>query len=161
MKETLLFNSPFEAGVRSIVILNAIYPAKCDLSNLVWLDHFVVHTEDLGGPESLHLDIPQCSGELIVRRQIIVNGIEIMQRFKCLEIVAEESGILYRSTDEAFSLVGLLRTDYFKKLKIRADWINENIFVSKKINLEEVVREKIGRWNIEFEDSVKPGERIL
>jgi ABC-three component (ABC-3C) system Middle Component 2 len=62
-----LFNSSLETGVRAVVVLDAAFPRAFDLSQLTWLDHLVVHTADIGGPDSLHPDIPQRTGELLVR----------------------------------------------------------------------------------------------
>src|SRR6266446_4032101 len=59
-----LFNSSLETGVRAVVVLDAAFPRAFDLSQLTWLDHLVVHTADIGGPDSLHPDIPQRTGEL-------------------------------------------------------------------------------------------------
>jgi hypothetical protein len=44
-----LFNGALETGVRSVVILETAYPRTFDLTQLTWLDHLVVHTEDLDG----------------------------------------------------------------------------------------------------------------
>jgi len=53
-----LFNSPLETGVRSVLLLDVAQPQSFDLTHLTWLDHLVVHTADIGGPASLHPDIP-------------------------------------------------------------------------------------------------------
>ena len=71
-----LFNSSLETGVRSAVILDATFPRAFDLSQLTWLDHLVVHTADIGGPDSLHPDIPQRTGELLVRRRLVEDRLE-------------------------------------------------------------------------------------
>ena len=69
-----LFNSALETGVRALVFLNAAFPRVFDLSQLTWFDHLVVHTADVGGPKSLHPDLPQrielCPkvGEGLIRR---------------------------------------------------------------------------------------------
>ena len=50
-----VFNTPFETGVRSVVVLTSAYPAELALDQLTALDHLVVHTGDLiDGPDSLH-----------------------------------------------------------------------------------------------------------
>jgi len=66
-----LFNSRLEAGVRAVVVLEAIRPETIDLSEMVLFDHIVVHTADFSGPPSLHVDVPGRHGELLVRRQLI------------------------------------------------------------------------------------------
>jgi hypothetical protein len=45
------FNSPLETGIRALVLLEAFYPRQCDLIEMTWLDHLVVHTADLDGDD--------------------------------------------------------------------------------------------------------------
>src|SRR3546814_12339927 len=75
-----LFNSALETGVRSALILDAARPRSFDLAHLTWLDHLVVHTADIGGPPSLHPDIPQRDGELLVPRRNVEAGLVLMRR---------------------------------------------------------------------------------
>ena len=75
MSETLhsdfIFNSALETGVRSICILVADLSNKFDIQQLLALDHIVVHTGDIeNAPPSLHPNILQRSGELLVRRPL-------------------------------------------------------------------------------------------
>jgi hypothetical protein len=51
-----LFNSRLEAGIRAVVVLESLRPETADLTEMVLFDHVVVHTGDLGGPASLHVD---------------------------------------------------------------------------------------------------------
>src|SRR3546814_12270520 len=74
-----LFNSALETGVRSALILDAARPRSFDLAHLTWLDHLVVHTADIGGPPSLHPDIPQRDGELLVRRRHVQAGLVLLR----------------------------------------------------------------------------------
>ena len=80
-----LFNGALETGVRSVVILETAYPRTFDLTQLTWLDHLVVHTEDLDGPRSLHPNIPQRNGELLVRRSLVEQGLMLMQQLHMIE----------------------------------------------------------------------------
>src|SRR4051794_18613760 len=72
------FNSPLETGVRALTILEAAFPNSCDLQRLVELDYLVVHSGDVGGPESLHAPLPLRAGELLVRRELIEKGLLLM-----------------------------------------------------------------------------------
>jgi len=63
-----LFNSHLETGTRALIILDAAYPRTMDLTRLTWFDHLVVHTEDIGGPQSLHPPLSSRTGELLVMR---------------------------------------------------------------------------------------------
>jgi hypothetical protein len=44
-----LFNSHLETGIRALVLLDALHPRSCDLTEMTWFDHLVVHTSDLEG----------------------------------------------------------------------------------------------------------------
>src|SRR3546814_2074924 len=99
-----LFNSALETGVRSALILDAARPRSFDLAHLTWLDHLVVHTADIGGPPSLHPDIPQRDGELLVRRRNVEAGLVLMRRLHM--IVAPYSE---RSEEHTYELQSLMR----------------------------------------------------
>ena len=147
-----LFNSPLETGVRSVVLLNAATPRAYDLAHLTWLDHLVVHTHDLpGGPPSLHPDIPQRSGELIVRRSVVEDGLKLMARLHMIEELYTDEGISYSTTEEAALFVQLIRTEYGKTLKERAAWLINYVTNSDPTFLVNLIQEKVGRWRAEFQ----------
>src|SRR5215208_3367302 len=101
----LLFNSTFETGVRAVVLLEAAYPRAFDLAWLTWLDHLVVHTGDIGGPESLHPDVPERTGELLVRRRLVEQSISEMRRLHLIDANISSEGISYAASDEASAFV--------------------------------------------------------
>lgn len=45
-----LFNTPLEAGVRALLILDAFAPQAFDVATMSLLDYYIVHTGDAGGP---------------------------------------------------------------------------------------------------------------
>ncbi len=45
------FNGPLEAGVRSVALLVAAYPAAYDIRQLTIFDYLLVRTSELDGPE--------------------------------------------------------------------------------------------------------------
>jgi hypothetical protein len=151
-----LFNSPLETGVRSVVLLDAAYPRAFDLTQLTWLDHLVVHTADVDGPESLHPNIPQRNGELLVRRSLVEEGLALMRRMHLIETRFTADGIVYIACDQAGPFVRLIRTQYGRTLKERACWLLEYLGEHGFEHLHEVIATKIGRWAIEFQSDAKP-----
>ena len=147
----LLFNSPLETGVRSVVLLNAAAPHAYDLTHLTWLDHLVVHTGDLDGPPSLHPDIPQRAGELVVRRQIVEEGLRLMSRLHMIERRYTDDGVLYATREEASLFVQLVRSPYGRTLKDRAAWLIDYVTSSDQEFLANLIKEKVGRWTVEFQ----------
>jgi hypothetical protein len=151
-----LFNGALETGVRSVVILETAYPGSFDLTQLTWLDHLVVHTADLDGPESLHPNVPQRNGELLVRRSLVEQGLTLMQRLHMIEAKFTSEGIVYVACEQAAPFVRLIRSEYGRTLKERAKWLLEYSADRGSDHLHEVITQKIGRWAIEFQSDTKP-----
>ena len=145
-----LFNSPLEAGIRAVVVLEHLRPERVDLSEMVLLDHVVVHTADVGGPPSHHPEVPGRKGELLVRRRLVERSLDLMRR---CHLVCQDSvpqGILYRASDEAASYVELLETPYSERLKACARWIACEIRLTDKASFKARMRDHIGDWNEAF-----------
>lgn len=152
-----LFNSPLETGVRSVVLLNTAYPRAFDLKELTWLDHLVVHSGDISGPESLHPNVPHRDGELLVRRSLVEQGVTLMRRLHMIEAKYGATGIVYTALDQAGPFVKLIRTEYGRTLKARAAWLVAYLAEHGEEHLHEVITQKIGRWAVEFQTELKPG----
>jgi hypothetical protein len=146
-----LFNSALETGVRAVIVLDAVYPRAFDIARLTWCDHLVVHTADIGGPTSLHPDIPERTGELLVRRRLVEDGVNLMRRLHMIDADIGASGIQFRASEEASSFVEALRSEYASALKHRAVWLA--LFLSEKSDddFAALITARIGRWAVEFQ----------
>lgn len=155
-----LFNSTLETGVRSVVVLDAVYPRAFDLTRITWLDHLVVHTADIGGPKSLHPAVPQRTGELLVRRRLVDEGISLMRRLHLIDADVTDLGVMFRARDdEASAFVDSLRTSYGRGLKERARWLATFLAERSDEAIADLVADRIGRWTVEFQsesDSRRP-----
>lgn len=151
-----LFNSALETGVRSLVVLNAAFPRMFDLAQLTWFDHLVVHTTDVGGPKSLHPDLPQRTGELLVRRRVVEEGVQLMRRLHMINAIADYNGIAYQASEEASALVETMHTPYALALKSRAEWLAQKLDELSSDQLADLIAEKIGRWAVEFQGEAGP-----
>src|SRR5208337_5073824 len=81
-----VFNTPLECGLRSAALLLAAYPEACDIQRLVQYDYLLVHSGDVeGGPPSVHPATPHRSGELLVRRSLIEQGLQFMIKKMVIE----------------------------------------------------------------------------
>lgn len=154
-----LFNSPLETGIRAIMVLNAAFPQAFGVTEITWFDHLIVHTGDIGGPPSLHPDVPQRSGELLVRRRLVEEGLQVMRRLHLVEFVPDgDTGLLYRASEESAGVIELLRTPYSVALRDRAEWLACNVLSRSRLELEDLVAKRIGRWRIEFYGGDAVGE---
>jgi len=145
------FNSPLEVGMRVLMILAEAFPAHLDVSRLVLLDHGLVHSADLDGPESLHPPIPVRIGELGVKRRHIEDGLHVMIRAGLAEMSAAETGIEFWASESSEGFLKLLESDYARSLHQRAEWIVQELGAVDDASLRERMRALSSHWSEEFE----------
>lgn len=145
------FNSAFETGVRSLVILEAAYPESLDVQRLVYFDYFVVHSGDLDGPPSLHAPVPMRSGELVVRRSLIERGLMVMMGRGLVRRISTSSGFDYEATDIAESFLSMLTEQYHQMLRSRAAWAIDIFLEASLDQFLAVERKLFSDWSIHFQ----------
>jgi hypothetical protein len=146
---TRVFNTPFEAGVRSVLVLTSAYPMELALDQLTALDHLLVHTGDLvDGPDSLHPPEPTRATEMLVRRALVDSGLKLMACKGLVQLRATSNGFRYRAGDDAGSFVDLLSSSYASDLKARANWLFVHLVTLPTDEFEEVVASQLERWGI-------------
>jgi hypothetical protein len=148
------FNSPLETGLRSLAILEAAFPDRYDLQRLVEMDYLVVHSDDVGGPESLHAPLPLRAGELLVRRQLIEKGLLLMMSKGLIERFVFATGIEYAAGEIASPYLASLSASYTIRLRDRAQWLVRNFDGFSTDEIRGLIKRYFEHWSSEFE-SVK------
>jgi len=153
------FNSFLETGIRSLTLLEAIYPGSLDLQRLVEYDYLSVHSGDAGGPESLHAPLPLRTGEILVRRSIIESGLSLMMSRNLAMHIPTNEGIRYFATDATGAFLSALSTLYITRLKERANWVVEQFDNYSDEQLSEVTRQLFDKWTTQFQpiEEIKGG----
>ena len=146
-----IFNTAFESGLRSVVILTARYPQHLPLHKLVVLDHLIVHSGDIHGPLSLHPEESSRTAEIFVRRSLVSSGLNLMGTRKLIDRFATQTGFQYRAGEEAGSFVDLLKSPYTLELKTRAHWLADNVVVLSDEAFSQLVRDRMDQWASEFQ----------
>ena len=117
-----VFNTPLEAGLRSLILLNSYHPNFIDFETIVKLDYVIVYSKDFGGASNLHPSVPNRKGELIIRRDLVRDGLNMMKRLGLIDGLYDEKGIRYSVTGDAEPLLRLMKSKYTQKLKTNAVW---------------------------------------
>jgi hypothetical protein len=147
-----IFNSALETGVRALCILVVNLDNKFDIQQLLALDHIVVHTGDIeNAPPSLHPNIVQRSGELLVRRPLVANGLALMESKKLVEKVITPNGFYYCATELACAFIESLTNEYIKELNQRAQWAVTMYNDYGDRLFSEVFNSAFDRWRNEFQ----------
>ena len=151
-------NGPLETAIRVLTLLAEAYPSSLDLNQLVLLDHGLLHSEDLGGPSSLHPPVPIRSSELGVKRHQLTLGLEVLARVGLADMNASVGGIHFTAADGAQPFLNLLETSYARALAERAGWVVGRYGGLTDTGLRQAIREVSGRWAEEFENSSSGGQ---
>lgn len=149
-----LFNSPLETGLRALIVLEAMYPRACDLMEMTWFDHLVVHTSDLDAEDkctSLHPDLPNRAGEILVRRSLVETSLQLMQRFHLVDVQHTDDGVHFLASDAAPSFLSMLQATYTASLRERANWLASRLRSKTSAEIQSLITDKIGRWTAEFQ----------
>ena len=145
------FNSPLEAGIRTVAILVPAHPRALDVTRLVAFDYIAVHSGDIGGPESLHPQLPHRSSELLVRRNIIERGLHLMIHRGLVERRADASGISYRAGELAETFLSALTAPYVTALRESGEWVIRTFGDMSEDTLRDTMGQFFGRWIEEFQ----------
>tara|TARA_R110001583_G_scaffold190937_1_gene355605 strand:+ start:2847 stop:3347 length:501 start_codon:yes stop_codon:yes gene_type:complete len=146
------FNTPIESGLRLLFALHEAKGEAFDLQRLVSYDYLLVHSGDVdGGPASLHPAVPFRGGELLVKRELVLAGLNAMFAKELLEKKFEPSGICYRATALTGAFLKLLVSAYASSLRARAAWVVSHFATYTDEKLENYMTENIGRWGAEFD----------
>lgn len=146
-----IFNTAFESGVRSLILLTACFPLNMGLRRLVVLDYLVVHTGDIDGPESLHPPESSRGAELFVRRGLVNSGLALMGTRGLVVRSATRDGFRYRAGEEAGTFIDLLRSGYSVALKERADWLANGVAILSDEDIDNLVRSRMNFWDTELQ----------
>jgi hypothetical protein len=145
-----VLNGALEVGVRALHLLAEVAPGGLDLNRLVLLDHCVVHSEDHGGPPSLHPPLPIRAGELGVRRETIQTGLQALISAGLVSMQASSRGVRFSATDDAASFLAILASQYAGALRERAGWVLSEFAELDEESLREQMNAVTGQWTDEF-----------
>lgn len=150
------FNGPVESGLRAAVLLYEIHPKYASLQRLVVFDYLLIHSDDIaGGPPGLHPKTPYRSGELLVRRDTLRQGMLLYMSRGLIGDIYHESGIAYSATERTGAFLDALASNYTCALRQRAEWVINQFGGYSDQDLDMLVKEHLGEWGAEFEmDSV-------
>jgi hypothetical protein len=145
------FNGPLEAGLRAVALLGAAYPRYFDLQRLIAFDYLLVHTGDIGGPESLHPPAPLQSAELLVRRKLVEQALLLMMTRNLVEREVSPDGIRYRGGENAAPFLSMLESDYLVALRERAAWLVDVFADRSEQEFRDIMHQFFDRWVEEFQ----------
>lgn len=153
MKNNTPFNSPLEIGIRCLTLLNSSFPVGLDINRLVDFDYLLIHSGDIGGPESLHPPIPLRTGEIIIKRKLIQRALLLMINKNLVIRKASGNGIEYFLSENGMPFIMSLSTDYVNKLNERASWVLEEYGSVSDEKLRGLINNFFNNWTTNFQSA--------
>jgi hypothetical protein len=151
------FNTPLESGLRALFVLAAARRRAFDTQRLVYFDYLLVHSAEVDGPESLHPRSPAQKGELLVRRALLQDGLDLMRSRDLIERRFKAGGIAYAATTAGANLVSEFESDYAALLRERAAWVVETFAPKSDQALADLLGARVTRWDDELIADAAPG----
>lgn len=150
-RDTSVFNSPLEIGLRVLYLLNELQPDGCDLQRLVYYDYILVHSSDVAdGPKSIHPSIPHRTTEILVKRELVKKGLTLMQSKQLVDSVFESTGITYKATALTRSFLEYNKSDYASSLKEISSWLVAKFKTYTDERLSLFIKNNLDVWGGEF-----------
>src|SRR3989339_156130 len=139
-----VFNSSLDIGLRTLFLLVETKKTY-DLQSLVYLDYFLIHSGDvIDGPESLHPASKFRAGEILVKRDLMKEGLQMLHLKQLLDVVSCEDGIYYSKNKLTSAFIkNHFRTDYSKDLAVRAKWVSKRFGKYDEKKLKQYVDKNI------------------
>tara|TARA_R100000935_G_scaffold58415_2_gene95369 strand:+ start:44570 stop:45073 length:504 start_codon:yes stop_codon:yes gene_type:complete len=149
-RNTKVFNSPLEMGLRVLFLLKAS-ETPCDLQRLVYYDYILVHSGDIpSGPNSIHPNIPYRASEILVKRDLIKKGLNLMLSRELISLKFSNQGFIYESNKLTEAFIKYLDTPYAIELSKISNWVIDYFHNLSDNEMELYFKDKLDVWGGEF-----------
>lgn len=108
-----LFNTPFETGLRVMLLLSVVSPKSMTIDRITAYDFMTIYGKDFDVSEkNLHGDNSLSFSELSSKREICADGIKMLVLDGLIAINRTQAGFLYMLTSAGRKYVSTLNSDY-------------------------------------------------
>jgi hypothetical protein len=155
-RNTKVFNTPIEIGLRLLFILNRFAPQALTVEMLIYLDYFLIHSGDIkNGPSSLHPKYPFRSAEIIIKRELVQKGLYYLQSKQLVEIEFSEKGLFYRASNLGSQVLTLFESGYSTRLQEMSRWLYQEFANTEEEKLKTMIEVNLQKWGGEFVNEAK------
>lgn len=147
------FNNGVDTGLRILTILNAAFPVPLDLQTLLYYDYLTVHAGDISSEKmSLHPSVPTRKGEILVRRALIQDSIEMFISKGLIVRSYIETGLAYCASESATPFIESLSSEYSIQLSQNAAWVIAEFLKYKPTQIQDFMQKYIAtaKFNLDL-----------
>jgi hypothetical protein len=81
---------------------------------------------------------------------VLQEGLLLYQSRGLIERIYEDGGVFFAATDRSAGFMDALTSEYVEGLRLRAAWLVDGFGQLADVDLDTMVRERIGQWGAEF-----------
>lgn len=144
-----------------LFVLDAVAPRAHDIQRLVHYDYLLIHAGDVNSDQPhVHPAIPYRAGEILVRRELISRGLDLMSAKELIEKRLDESGVSYAASKLCRAFLDYLQSEHAQVLRTSASWLAMTFGDYTDDDLAKYMTANLGRWGAEFKfDALLRGGR--
>ncbi|MEG0774398.1 ABC-three component system middle component 2 [Clostridium sp.] len=154
MSEIKIYNTPIEIGIRILLILKRCESAM-ELNSIIIYDYLMLHISDFDKKyQSLHPANPYHATELLAKRKVVQNAINLLIKKGLVNIVCSEDGIRYKDSEIGNIFLSYFESDYYFKLCSNADIVIKRFEDFNEVELNKFINNSIHNWKNENETDI-------
>jgi len=151
MKKISIFNSPLESGLRTLFILAKVYPKSIDTQRLIYYNYLALHTGDFSEEvESLHPPIPNRSCQIVIQREVLQEGLHLLQAKELIVVKYNKTGINFLAHKNAKNFIEYFQSEYSRNFIDRIDFVIERFNDLTDKQLDSFIKSNLTKWGSEF-----------
>jgi hypothetical protein len=151
IRDKRIFNTPEEVGVRIVFILSEC-KLGMSIQRIMYYDYFSLHIHDIDNSlKSLHPSNQGHSSEIVVKRELIMQGIKFALNKGLIDIEYTEEGIFYKRNKITERFIKIFESEYINKYKKNTFIIHQRFNKYSDEELDKYIIKNIGEWVGEFE----------
>lgn len=143
----MLLNSPFELGMRTLLMLSSIR-SPMSINKIAFLDYIIIYAgEFVEGADNLHAASPFKSGEWVARHTAFERGVNLMISRSLLIRSSGLNGFVYQLSDLSLPFLTYIEDDYKANYYRNISAVDKYVGASDE-QLSNMLGEKILRWSL-------------
>ncbi len=144
-------NTSLEFGLRALITLSKLSNDGTDIERLLMYDYMLTNSGEFNRElPSVHAETPYKYSKLLVKRNTLKEGINLMLRHGLLTLNYNEEGIIYKKNKYTQKFLDNIDSVYKEKLEIVAEWICKDMHIKKVNEIEYDLKIRIKKYGIEF-----------
>lgn len=144
-------NTPLEFGLRALIVLSKLSSEGTDIERLLTYDYILTNSGEFNSKlPSIHVETPYKYSKLLVKRDTLKDGLNLLIKYGLITLDYSEEGIIYKKNKYTQKFLDNINSIYKDRLEVVAEWISSDIHCKEVSEIEYDLRRRIQKYGIGF-----------